>query len=270
MSFLDKELSIFGGSPVELYEFTVPGAAWRYTTDDRITVFNGADYMPVSDLKRGSIKVSTQAARTPITIRMRGNAEIADQFRVSAPSSPVALTIFKKHRTDADFVVRWKGRVSSCQWVGDFANFTCSPISSTMKQPGLRRAYQYQCPYALYDTKCRVDRSAYEVFSEVSSIAGSVIGVVGVGIMPAQYFWGGYILWETVTGRQETRMIMQTAGDLLTLQNATVGLALGDVVRLYPGCDHTIKTCYDTFANADRYGGFPLIPKINPFGSTIY
>lgn len=268
MSFSALETSIFGGSPIELYEFSVLGQNWRYTTDDRETIFNGSTFEPVSQLSRGSIRVTQNIDRTEVKIEFRGNIGIADQFRVSPPSEPVAVRIYKKHRNDPDYIIRWRGRVQGCAWEGPRAVLTCVSVHSSLKQPGLRRSFQYQCPYALYDTSCGVNRATYEIIAPVTGISGTVVTATIPGTQAADYFAGGYVLWETPTGRQETRMVTTSTGDTVTLQMPPLGLSVGDNIRLYAGCDHTIQTCYSKFSNADRFGGFPFIPSTNPFGGT--
>jgi hypothetical protein len=46
------------------------------------------------------------------------------------------------------------------------------------------------------------------------------------------------------------------------------GIAVGQAVTLYPGCDHTTTTCDGKFSNLNNYGGFPHIPTKNPFGGS--
>lgn len=271
MSFNLLETSVFGGSPIELYEFSILGDTWRYTTDDRVTTFQGADFLPISELSRGSIRVTQNIDRTEVRVEMRGNVAIADQFRIAPPSEPVTLRIYKKHRGDPDYIIRWKGRVQGAVWEGPRVVLTCVPVHSTLKQPGLRRSYQYQCPYALYDTSCNVSRAAFEVLGTVTAISGTTITVTFTGTFDANYFAGGYVLWESTTGRQETRMVTASSGSSITLQNTTIGLSVGDAIRLYAGCDHLISTCHTKFNNAERFGGFPFIPETNPFaGTTIF
>ena len=47
-------------------------------------------------------------------------------------------------------------------------------------------------------------------------------------------------------------------------------LTPGETVSLYPGCDHTLQTCHGRFNNAENFGGFPWIPRRNPFNESAY
>lgn len=268
MAFNDLEISIFGGKPVELYEFSVLGQYWRYTTDDRLVTFNGADFEPISEVRRGSIRTTQNIERSEMQIRLPGKVSIADQFRVAPPSEPIRLRIYSKHRGDPDYIVRGTYRVLGCNWEGSFATLICQQVHSSLKAPGLRRSYQYMCPYALYEGACGVNRNEYEVIANAAAITTLTLTLDTATSFPDNYFRGGYILWESPSGRQDTRMVMSSLGAVLTLQLTTIGLSVGQPVRAYPGCDHTIQMCYDRFANAERYGGFPFIPETNPFAGT--
>jgi hypothetical protein len=50
----------------------------------------------------------------------------------------------------------------------------------------------------------------------------------------------------------------------VTLYREHVGLNIGDVIQLAPGCDQSSKTCDSIFNNAARYGGHPYMPSENP------
>jgi uncharacterized phage protein (TIGR02218 family) len=273
MAFNDLEISIFGGKPVELYQFSVLGAYWRYTTEDRVVTFNGADYAPMAGLKRGSIKVTQNVEKGEQRIQVRGDSEIAREYLISPPSEPVGVRIFSKHRGDPDYIIRWRGRVQNCAWEENtaFATLLCVQANTSLKQPGLRRSYQYSCPYDLYGPGCKVNRSAYEVIGEVIAINGLFLAFDSGDSFPDGYFAGGYFVWEGTTGRQETRMITASTGSIIQSQLTTIGLTVGDIVRFYPGCNHSIQTCYTKFNNAENFGGMPFIPTTNPFaGATMF
>jgi uncharacterized phage protein (TIGR02218 family) len=271
MSFNLLETSVFGGSPIELYEFGVLGQTWRYTTDDRITTFNGAEFQPVSDLSRSSIKVTQVVEKGEVRITMRGNVPVAEQFLAAPPSEPMQVRIYKKHRNDPDYIIRWRGRVMACAWEGASAVLICSSVNSSLKQPGLRRSFQYACPHDLYGIGCGVARNDFEVIGTVVSLTGLVMTLTLPTTYATDYFAGGYLLWENETGRQDTRMITASSGATVTVQNSTIGLFIGSTLRLYPGCDHSPQTCFAKFNNIDNHGGFPFIPTTNPFaGATIF
>lgn len=50
---------------------------------------------------------------------------------------------------------------------------------------------------------------------------------------------------------------------------AYIDLKIGDVIYVAPGCDQTLKMCYERFKNNFRHGGCPNIPQENPIHSAI-
>ena len=66
-------------------------------------------------------------------------------------------------------------------------------------------------------------------------------------------------------------MIVGHNANAITVSAVPPGLAIGDAIYLYPGCDRTLNTCHAKFGNSANFGGFPFIPTKNPFGgSPIY
>lgn len=273
MAFDLIQRSIFGGKPYELIEFAITGQYWRYTSEDSPVVFNSVEFTPLSEYDRGSIRVTQNIERSEVNLRLRGNVPIAEEFLMVPPSEPVICRIYQRHRDDSDYVIRVRGQVMSCSWSDDakYANFKINRVSRAAQQPGLRRAYQYNCPYVLYGTQCRVNKNVFEVVGTVSAINGLEVTFTLPDSFVDGYFNGGFIEWESGLGRRDRRMVTGSVGATITLQLTSIGLSVGDTVRLYPGCDHTIETCYSKFNNADWFGGFPFMPTTNPFaGTTIF
>ena len=63
--------------------------------------------------------------------------------------------------------------------------------------------------------------------------------------------------------------IIANSGNVARLYRQHIGLKVGDVVRLAPGCDQSHKTCHEKFNNHLRYGGHPNMPTENPLETQI-
>jgi len=55
---------------------------------------------------------------------------------------------------------------------------------------------------------------------------------------------------------------------MLDITQAGLSAAVGDQVRAYPGCDHSLITCANKFGNSLNFGGFPFMPEKNPMDGT--
>ena len=59
------------------------------------------------------------------------------------------------------------------------------------------------------------------------------------------------------------------ANGSIRLYRQHIGLKLGDVVRVAPGCDQSLKICHEKFNNHKRFGGHPNIPTENPLETQL-
>lgn len=59
-------------------------------------------------------------------------------------------------------------------------------------------------------------------------------------------------------------LITTSTANSFTLYRQHVGLAVGDVFSVVPGCDQSKKMCDEKFNNWARYAGHQFIPNSNP------
>lgn len=265
MTYNVFERSVEDGSPVELYEFNRGSLAWRFTSADDGVIFNTKSYA-AEPMERTAIESTQERQRSSIQIKVKRDNVIADMWRVSPPTDIITVTVTRYHRGDTEGVVIWMGRVTNVEWSGAMSTLNCEPVFTSMQRPGLRRNYQRQCPHVLYSGACGVSMAAEKVTGPVAAISGTNLTVTGLNAYADGYFSGGFVEWETVTGIFERRFISSHVGNVITLAQAFYGIAIGQSVNAYPGCDHTLTTCTSKFSNKDNYGGFPYIPIKNPMG----
>lgn len=265
MTYNAREQSLTDGQPIELYTFSREYQRWRYTSADRdVTTLDGT--FLARPITRSAIETSPERVRSNLTITGPRDLEISDMYRVAPPTLAVTCIVQQMHAGDTEVATLWTGRIAAVEFTGPSSIITLEPVNASMKRIGLRRIYQKQCPHVLYGGACRVNREVYRVDGTVDSTTGSTVVVPEASLAPAKHFAGGYIEWEVLTGIIERRFITDHTGATLTVTSAPWNLELGQAVRLYPGCDHTLATCGTKFSNAPNYGGFPFFPTKNPFG----
>lgn len=268
MTYTILEASVASGEPIEVYRFVVGSAVYRYTSYALpVTMtFEGVpeEYLPTA-IARSSIAQSQEQLKAALELRMSRDVAIADLFRDSTPAEIVLISVYRTHAGLNDFKVVWLGRVLNATFNGPEATLTCESVYTSLKRIGLRRAYQRTCPHSLYSPACGVNKAGFVQTLQVTGVAGSTVTLAGLSNY-GHHFAGGYV--EFPVGR---RPIVQQNGDQVTLPMAVRGLLVGHSADVYPGCDHTLQVCNDRFNNVDNYGGFPFIPRLNPFGnSPIY
>lgn len=271
MTYAAEEISVQGGAPVELYTFAHGSSVWRYTSrESNYTDDSGSptETFTAAAISRTAIESTHEKARNAIRLTVPRNFAIAELFRVAPPSDVISVTVRRVHRGDAASpIVAWVGRVLNATFEGPKATLTCEPVTVSLQRTGLRRIYSLGCPHVLYGEGCNLDKASFAHATTVASVSGITLTVASVG---AYNYSGGFVEWTNGDGNVERRFIeSHTAGSpsstTLTLMSAFAGIAVSDAVTLYPGCDHSLATCDATFSNAVNYGGFPFIPKLNPF-----
>lgn len=269
MTFNAFETSLEDGQPVELYEFIVGVKTYRYTSFVEDVTYLTKTYTQVQ-ISRGELEDSGDVPKNSLTVEAQRDLEVADLFRVAPPADVVVLNIRRLHLGDGanpEAKLFWTGRVLTCEWgQGSTARLTCESLYTALKRRGLRRLYQRQCPHILYGAACGVPATSWKHTLSIATVTGvSLIDFALVGFGDG-YFSGGYMEWEREPGLIERRAIRNHVGDTITMTFPVVGMDNGATVSLFAGCDHTTNTCGSKFNNRINYGGFPFIPRINPFG----
>lgn len=259
MTYQDLEHSAHGGQPQELYRFSQGANRWLYTSGQVAVDYQSETYQPAS-ISRGGLEQGNELGRLGIEIRVPRDLSVVSLFLAAPPEGVVSVTIYRRHADDAEFITYWKGRVSGSRLTGSEATLKCEPIASSLKRPGLRAHYQLLCRHVLYSSGCGALKDSFRVDGTLAAVSGVAVQVAAAASQPDGYFVGGML--ATPLG---ARMIVGHIGVDLTLVAPMVGLAPGDAVQLYAGCDHTTTHCKDRFNNLDNYGGFPFIPLKNPF-----
>jgi len=263
MTYQEKETSVYDGSPVELYKFGVLNQEWYYTSGDEEVVYGGNTYQP-SPISRTSPEQSREGGYTKLTLTVQRDHEIAQRYRVYVPLSAMTLTIFRYHRGDGETIAFWVGRIRAVTWEGDFAKIECEPISAQLSRDGLRYQFQTQCNHMLYGPGCGLSAVSYKVQGQVEAVDGNTVTASAFSSEADGYFKAGYLFRDL-----DYRMIVNHVGDTVTLLLPFESLSVGTLVDAYAGCDRSKATCRDKFDNVLNYGGFPFVPRKNPFNKGL-
>lgn len=263
MSFASLENSLFDGRPVRLYLFELGGnQRWAHSSADRAVAHNTIIYQG-SQLSDDGIRMTGEASADTLRITAPSGLDVAQPWRGVPPSDEVFVTIRDTHWSlDNEAEVVWKGSISAVRWTQeDRCQLICNSLSASMNQPGLKLTYMRGCPHSVYDTQCKAPRVLYRQSATVTALDGLRIthGAPGAGT-----YAGGFIEWQS-NGRTERRGIGAETGQQLEIIGGTDGLAVGQSITLYQGCDGTSAICHGRFGNMDHHGGFRHMPGKSPF-----
>lgn len=256
-------------TPVYAYRVTYgPDGDIRFTNSEAPVVIDGLRYDRYPG-KHGNINASASLDNSSVTVESSRNNPLTELFRTSSPEYIVNIQILRGELGSEEFTPIWHGRIVNFARKGAKVLFTCDPVSTQMRRPGLRRNYQVGCPLLLYGPECRVDRSKYEYPATVNFIENSQVVLIN-GWLPEQHaahrFLGGLLIWYKDGGEILRQLVANSDNNTWTVDGIPEDLQSGDEVVLALGCPHTLNACRDTFDNTLNYGGQPWIPLDNPLG----
>lgn len=259
MTYAAVETSTHGGDPVELYRFTQGTRKWLYTSADAGFTHAGETYEPYP-LKRGSFRQTQELAKAGLEINAPRDLPFVADSMASPLLGVASLTVYRRHRSDAEVTQWWKGRVEGVRFEGGAATISCVQLGVSMRRIGLHRPAQRQCPHALYGPGCNLAAAAFGASGTLLSWTGATVTSGVFATQPNGWWVGGKIVLDGVP-----RFIVGHATDTLTLTAGVPGLAQDAGFTVSPGCDHTPGPCNTKFGNILNYGGAPWFPIKNPF-----
>jgi len=128
-----------------------------------------------------------------------------------------------------------------------------------------RNLFSPACTHTLFDPGCGLARASYVVTGSVTASPAPTTTAFHTTLTNASdYFQLGVIVMTSgaATGARAAIKTYSSSGGAVVL---TMGLpaipATGDTFQVIPGCDKTLDTCTNRFANQIHYRGFPWIPK---------
>ena len=274
MTYDARESSRHSGTSITL--FLMRGAQdtgygpFAFCNGETPFVRDGITYTPWP-IKHGKISQSGGLDNTELEVSMAAGSALDALFIAYPPSQVINISIFEGHIGDAptneNFPAIWVGRINSASYSGNETQLVCTPVSTSIRRPGLRRNYQVGCPHALYGEQCKASKAAATITATVSGISGREVTITTIPTNLGRYA-GGLLEWvDPATGWTEIRTIAKTksaAGKAtFTIRGIVKGLTAGMTLSVVRGCNRQMTGCI-THSNILNYGGQPLIPLENP------
>ncbi|WP_430913088.1 DUF2163 domain-containing protein [Methylobacterium sp. sgz302541] len=124
------------------------------------------------------------------------------------------------------------------------------------------RTFRAGCGADLGDARCRVDLSGFRAAGTVSALPEpGTLDTVLTGSFADGFFTGGRLTWTGGANVGRGADIRSQAGGRIELWEAPPSPpAIGDAFTLTAGCDKSLSTCAEKFANVLNFQGFPHMP----------
>jgi uncharacterized phage protein (TIGR02218 family) len=266
MSYAAREISRFGGEPVECYKFTQGNNTWLYTSADREIVLPTVGTFTPTVITRDELDFSQEDTGETIDFTVPRSNPVAALFIGQLPSTPIGVTVYRAHRGDENSpIVIFSGKIIRCRFEESQAILAGASLMSILSRVVPPLAMQTPCNHVLYSAGCGINPTISRDAITVESVSGNDVVSPDFALRADGWFTGGRL--EGANG--ETRFIVDHVGDTITLISSLSGLEAGDTPWAYWGCDHLEATCTSKFTNLDNYLGWSRIPSQNPFSGRI-
>jgi hypothetical protein len=269
MTFAADETGLQTSKPIELYTFATPAVTYRHVANRRSSYsFGGNTYTPL-DIDREEIITTPVPNDIPeVLVTMPASAQFVKDNAFGLQPRTMTVTITRVQQISGVGLQWWSGVVAAITVEGRWAKIRSpSSLDDPFKTSLSRVVCATLCNHSLYDARCTIARAGFTVNTTVNGApVGRTLVVAAIGGNPDQWAKNGEVV-HTASG--ERRAIKSQVGTTLQLSYAFRSIANLDAVSVYAGCDHTVKTCRDKFANVSNFGGHPRIPIANPFKTGV-
>ena len=273
---------------VELYQLKHGDTAWYFTSARKVVTHDSIEYLPVRGLQRTAIEdESIDKCDTEVTFPQMSllNAEGDDLKAVFINKifyGGVSITILELLNNET--LVLHKGRVTQPKFdeSADTMTLVCETGESYLNRNILTRKFQATCPNSIYDRFCGLSFEQWSFDVTITAISDlnisftvnptlvidengdPVLDVLGAPVVETKTYPDGYLYLGLLVKDGVHTLLITGSGTGAKLYRQHIGLQVGDVVRVAPGCDQSLKMCHEKFANNLRFAGHPFIPNSNP------
>lgn len=156
----------------------------------------------------------------------------------------------------------FKGDIGSATMSGAKATLKVRAKNSRLSVNTPRNVYQPSCQHTFCDVGCTLSLATFTAsYTLLGGSTRTSLNIVGGPTSP-QLVNGTITMTSGVNAGLPPRNIIAWDG----FSNITLSYPLsftpsgGDTATIAMGCDKTVNTCVNTYANGLNFGGFPLIP----------
>jgi len=271
MTFAAQETSRESGQVLELYTFIFGLSTFRFTSFQEDIVWQGLSYTS-TQISRSNTGASIEDVAGQVTITVPLDNPVPQLFIPNVPGKVGSVQILRAHANDLaeEAVVLFDGFVANVTIDGELeAKVLCNPQTKIFDRSAPRIQFMSLCGHVLYDERCKVNIGLFTFTGLVSAVSSNVITVNGAGAVgAADHFSGGFCRFPATT-TEDARLILSQSGDDLTLLLPFGADVLGQNIDVFAGCDRSLATCDTKFAAVLNYGGFPFVPRKNPFNTRL-
>ena len=261
-------------------EITTLATCWKLTRRDG-TVMGFTDH--VADLVVSGVTYKAATGISPTTIASSDTFSV-DNLEVQGILDSTAITEsdIVSGRYDYAAVSTFMVNVQDLTqgailyrtgWLGEISvkngQFNAEVRGLTQKlQQNIGQLFSPSCRAVLGDARCKVNLAGFTFTGTVGVVASPQVFATGL-TQANGYFGGGQVNWTSGANIGLSMEIKQFIGGQITLVlPMPFTIVTGDQFTAIAGCDKTITTCANIFANAANFRGEPYVPGMDSILTT--
>ena len=259
----------------DLYTITtVQGDVYRYTNYDYDLVVGDHIYSssgPIISREGISLSLGIEVDNLSVTIDATDNEKFDDIRVVQAfHNGQMDGARFKLERifmdmntptdTSADTVKLFEGRLIEPELDRNTISVSVASDLDDLNVQMPRNLYQPSCTNTLFDSACSLLRENFAVTTLIESNSTQARILCSTN-QPQGWFTQGVVEFMQGANKGLKRTVrMHESGALLLTLPLLEMPKVGEVIKIYPGCDKRLETCDNRFNNRSRFRGVPFIP----------
>lgn len=238
------------------------GEILRFTEHDRDLVVGGETYMATASFDPSTIKHTSGLEVSDLDVQGAFDsayitAEDLLAGRYWGATFVVSEVLWDDTDEGADVLkFGWIGRVKESG--GKFVAELLDPASRLQHQ--IVAQYQALCRATFGDARCGA--SVYSLAVEVAAVTSRrVFDATTIPVYDDQAWSHGLVTFTSGANAGVVMDVYESDGETLTLfLPMPFDIAAGDQLTIVPGCDHSLATCRDRFANVLNFRAEPHCP----------
>lgn len=253
---------------IVLYWMEYQGTEYRFTSfPESVAKWDDSETFEPCHIVRGPITHDLTLEPKPLSLTMEPLDFLKEINTFGLEAGDLSLFVyFAERNEEGKFQIYeevYRGQLENITFDRDSGLFELDftqGLLKSLEKDCLKKTVQKGCNHALFDSGCSLDQTTFEVEAVITEITGNTIKAIEFSGFDDQYFYLGESKLVK-GGRTRKAMILDHVGDTIKTQIPIPGLAVGDTLKVYPGCDKQAVTCLRKFNNVNRFAGAPYMSE---------
>ncbi len=239
------------------------GLVLGFTDHDQDLTMGGLLYQASTGYTRSAIHAIADLSVDNLDIESALNSDTLDAADLRAglwDGAEVQISLVNWGDPSQGIILLKRGTIGQVELKDNVFKAELRGLTQALSQQ-IVELYTPDCRADLGDSRCKVNLAALTVTGAVTATADRY-GFTDSSRIEANSYWnGGLVIWSSGENAGRRMEVATFSNGVFTLFLPMPGvIVVGDSYSLQPGCDKTLATCRDRFANLLNFRGEPYVP----------